>query len=100
MRQLTLFLHSSLDSYAEGPNGAMDIEFVAYNKELEQFANKVLSSYESLRYYEAPYSVQHPSTTHPTSHPLYLYLSDIHDQRARAYRPEYVYHKYAQVCTY
>lgn len=32
MRQLILFLHSSLDSYAEGPNGAMDIGFVAYKE--------------------------------------------------------------------
>ncbi|UBH22617.1 hypothetical protein LAU42_01330 [Macrococcus armenti] len=48
MRQLTLFLHSSLDGYAEGPNGAIDIVFVAYNEELEQFANKVLSTVDTV----------------------------------------------------
>ncbi|WP_338147619.1 hypothetical protein [Macrococcus armenti] len=48
MRQLTLFLHSSLDGYAEGPNGAMDIGFVIFNEELEQFANKVLSTADTV----------------------------------------------------
>ncbi len=27
MRELILFLHSSLDGFVEGPNGAMDIVF-------------------------------------------------------------------------
>ncbi len=42
MRNLVVFLHSSVDGMVEGPNGTMDIGFVAYNEELEAVANQVL----------------------------------------------------------
>ncbi|WP_331476232.1 dihydrofolate reductase family protein [Macrococcoides canis] len=59
MRQLTLFLHSSLDGYAEGPNGPMDIGFVAYNEELEQFANKVLSTADTILWGRQTYEMMY-----------------------------------------
>ncbi|UBH15635.1 dihydrofolate reductase family protein [Macrococcus armenti] len=59
MRQLTLFLHSSLDGYAEGPNGAMDIGFIAYNEELEQFANKVLSTADTVLWGRQTYEMMY-----------------------------------------
>lgn len=40
MRKLVVFLHSSLDGFVEGAQSAMDIGWVAYNSELEEFADK------------------------------------------------------------
>ncbi|HFH9922568.1 hypothetical protein ACHBGV_07545 [Streptococcus sp. A34] len=48
MRNLVVFLHSSVDGMAEGPNGAMDIGFVTYNEELEAIANRVLSTVDTI----------------------------------------------------
>ena len=59
MRKLILFLHSSLDGYAEGPNGPMDISFVAYNEELEAFANKVLSTADTILWGRNTYEMMH-----------------------------------------
>ncbi|WP_415625646.1 dihydrofolate reductase family protein [Oenococcus sp.] len=44
MRKLVLFLHASLDGFVEGPNGAMDIGWIAYNADLEKYAEKVLNT--------------------------------------------------------
>jgi hypothetical protein len=38
MRKLILFLHASLDSFVEGPNGAMDIGWIAYDADLANHA--------------------------------------------------------------
>lgn len=48
MRKLILFLHSSLDGIVEGPKGAMDIGFVAYDQELEREAQKFLSTVDTI----------------------------------------------------
>lgn len=48
MRKLVLFLHSSLDGFVEGPQGAMDIGWIAYNEELEDFADHVLSTADTI----------------------------------------------------
>lgn len=60
MRKLVLFLHSSLDGIVEGPNGAMDIGFVAYDKELEAEAGEILSTVDTIIWgrgtYEGMYS--------------------------------------------
>ncbi|MDR0299076.1 MAG: dihydrofolate reductase family protein [Streptococcaceae bacterium] len=60
MRKLILFLHSSLDGFVEGPKGAMDIGFVAYDKDLEAEAGNILSTVETIIWgrgtYEGMYS--------------------------------------------
>lgn len=48
MRDIVLFLHMSLGGIVEGPKGAMDIGFVTYNQELEAFAQKNLSTVETI----------------------------------------------------
>src|SRR5215471_12795644 len=48
MRKLVSFLHSSLDGFVEGPKGAMDIDFVAYDKDLEAEATEVLSTVDTV----------------------------------------------------
>ena len=48
MRKLIVFLHSTLDGFVEGPKGAMDIGWVAYNEELEKFADDVLSNTDTI----------------------------------------------------
>lgn len=40
MRKLVLFLHASLDGFVEGPNGPMDISWVAYDADLESHARE------------------------------------------------------------
>ncbi|WP_436866136.1 dihydrofolate reductase family protein [Staphylococcus pseudoxylosus] len=48
MRKLVVFLHSSLDGFVEGPQGAMDIGWIVYNHELEDFANEVLQTADTI----------------------------------------------------
>lgn len=48
MRKLVVFLHSSLDGFVEGPQGAMDIGWITYNHELEGFANEVLQTADTI----------------------------------------------------
>ncbi|MCM3518659.1 dihydrofolate reductase family protein [Staphylococcus xylosus] len=48
MRKLVVFLHSSLDGFVEGPQGAMDIGWITYNHELEDFANEVLQTADTI----------------------------------------------------
>ncbi|WEM59106.1 hypothetical protein P1T47_06530 [Streptococcus parauberis] len=48
MRELILFLHSSLDAFVEGPNGAMDIVFFAYDHDLESYANLTLATADTI----------------------------------------------------
>lgn len=42
MRKLFVFLHASLDGMVEGPNGTMDIGWIAYNGDLEKYAEEIL----------------------------------------------------------
>lgn len=57
MRKLKIFLHMSLDGIVEGPNGPMDIGFVAYNEELEAFAQKNLASVDTILWGRATYEM-------------------------------------------
>ncbi|WP_373808411.1 dihydrofolate reductase family protein [Streptococcus ferus] len=59
MRNLVVFLHTSLDGIVEGPNGPMDIGFVRYNEELEAFANQVLSSAQTILWGRATYEMMY-----------------------------------------
>ena len=59
MRNLVVFLHASLDGFVEGPNGDMDIGWITYNEELEQFADKVLSSADTVVWGRKTYEMMH-----------------------------------------
>lgn len=59
MRELVVFLHSSLDGIVEGPGGAMDIGFVRYNEELEAFANQTLATADTILLGRATYEMMH-----------------------------------------
>ncbi len=48
MRKLVVFLHSSLDGFVEGSQGAMGIDWIAYNSELENFADEVLQTADTI----------------------------------------------------
>ncbi len=48
MRKLVLFLHASLDGFVEGPNGAMDIGWVAYDADLENLAREILGTADTV----------------------------------------------------
>jgi dihydrofolate reductase len=47
-RKLISFLHMSLDGVVEGPQGPMDIGFVAYDQDLESEADKVLATADTI----------------------------------------------------
>lgn len=53
------FLHTSLDGIVEGPNGAMDIGFVHYNVELEQFAKQVTANADTILWGRATYEMMY-----------------------------------------
>lgn len=59
VRHLVVFLHASLDGFVEGPNGAMDIGWIAYNEELEQFADTVLNSADTVVWGRKTYEMMH-----------------------------------------
>ncbi|EPK3644313.1 dihydrofolate reductase family protein [Acinetobacter baumannii] len=59
MRKLILFLHASLDSFVEGPNGAMDIGWIAYDADLANHANKILNSADTVIWGLATYKMMH-----------------------------------------
>lgn len=59
MRNLVVFLHMSLDGIVEGPNGAMDIGFVHYNHELEDFANQVTATADTILWGRATYEMMY-----------------------------------------
>ncbi len=59
MRKLILFLHASLDSFVEGPNGAMDIGWIAYDADLANHANKILNSADTVIWGRAIYKMMH-----------------------------------------
>lgn len=71
MRKLVLFLHSSLDGIVEGPNGAMDIGFVAYDNDLEKETKHILSTVDTVIWgrgtYEGMYSYWPTIRTNPES---------------------------------
>lgn len=59
MRDLVVFLHMSLDGIVEGPNGAMDIGFVAYDLDLETFAQKNLATVDTIVWGRSTYQMMY-----------------------------------------
>ncbi|HFI0622069.1 TPA: dihydrofolate reductase family protein [Streptococcus suis] len=49
----------SLDGIVEGPNGAMDIGFVQYNHELEEFANQVTANADTILWGRSTYEMMY-----------------------------------------
>lgn len=59
MRKLILFLHASLDGFVEGPNGAMDIGWIAYDADLAKHAREILSTVDTVIWGRATYQMMH-----------------------------------------
>ena len=59
MRKLVVFLHTSLDGMVEGPNGSMDIGYIAYNEELENFAIRVTAEADTILWGKNTYQMMH-----------------------------------------
>lgn len=76
MRKLVVFLHSSLDGFVEGPQGAMDIGWITYNHELEGFANEVLQTADTIVWGRKTYEMMYdywptvPSNENASEHEL------------------------------
>lgn len=74
MRKLVLFLHASLDGFVEGPNGEMDIGWVSYDPDLENHANEILSTADTVIWGRGTYQMMHsywpsvPSNPSATQH--------------------------------
>jgi dihydrofolate reductase len=56
MRNVVVFLHSSLDGFVEGPEGSMDI---SYNHELEYFAEQVLENADTILWGRKTYEMMY-----------------------------------------
>lgn len=69
MRNLVVFLHSSLDGIIEGPKGAMDIGFVKYDKDLEEFANQVTASADTILWGRNTYEMMYHYWPEMLNHP-------------------------------
>ncbi|MFD4705407.1 dihydrofolate reductase family protein [Gottfriedia sp. NPDC058432] len=69
MRNVILFLHSSLDGFVEGPNGAMDIGWVSYNEELEKHAREILSTVDTVLWGRGTYQMMENYWTSVPSNP-------------------------------
>ncbi|WP_176721254.1 dihydrofolate reductase family protein [Staphylococcus saprophyticus] len=69
-------MHSTLDGFVEGPKGAMDIGWVAYNEELEKFADDVLSNTDTIVWGRKTYEMMYdywptvPSDENANEHEL------------------------------
>jgi dihydrofolate reductase len=48
MRKVVVFLHASLDGIVEGPNGVMDINWIAYDGDMEKHAAEILSTVDTV----------------------------------------------------
>jgi len=59
MRKLILFLHASLDSFVEGPNGAMDIGWIAYDADLANHAKEILSTADTVIWGRTTYQMMY-----------------------------------------
>ncbi|MFF3024237.1 dihydrofolate reductase family protein [Gottfriedia sp. NPDC057948] len=69
MRNVILFLHSSLDGFVEGPKGEMDIGWVSYNEELEKHAREILSSVDTVLWGRGTYQMMENYWTSVPSDP-------------------------------
>jgi dihydrofolate reductase len=82
MRKIVLFLHSSLDGFVEGPNGAMDIGWVAYDQEMEKLAARIMSTVDTILWGRGTYQIMEPywptihtkvdASEHETNHAQWL----------------------------
>lgn len=59
MRKLVLFLHASLDGFVEGPHGAMDIGWVAYDTDLEKHAREILNTADTVIWGRGTYEMMY-----------------------------------------
>jgi dihydrofolate reductase len=69
MRNVILFLHSSLDGFVEGPKGEMDIGWVSYNEELERHAKEILSTVDTVLWGRGTYQMMENYWTSVPSNP-------------------------------
>jgi dihydrofolate reductase len=69
MRKLVLFLHASLDGFVEGPNGEMDIGWIAYDGELEKHAKHILSTVDTVLWGRSTYQGMHQYWSSVPSNP-------------------------------
>lgn len=69
MRKLVLFLHASLDGFVEGPNGEMDIGWVSYDPDLENHANEILSTADTVIWGRGTYQMMHSYWPSVSSNP-------------------------------
>lgn len=69
MRNVILFLHSSLDGFVEGPKGEMDIGWVSYNEELEKHAREILSTVDTVLWGRGTYQMMENYWTSVPSNP-------------------------------
>lgn len=71
MRKLVLFLHTSLDGFVEGPNGAMDIGWISYDDDLAKHAAQILSMADTVLWgrgtYQGMYSYWPTVPSNPSS---------------------------------
>lgn len=59
MRKLVLFLHASMDGFVEGPKGAMDMGWIAYDADLEKYAKEVLSTADTVIWGRGTYEMMY-----------------------------------------
>ncbi len=59
MRKLVLFLHASMDGFVEGPKGAMDMGWIAYDAYLEKYAKEVLSTADTVIWGRGTYEMMY-----------------------------------------
>jgi dihydrofolate reductase len=60
MRKVVLFLHASLDGFVEGPNGAMDIGWVAYDEEMAKFGTFMVTTVDTVLWGRGTYQIMEP----------------------------------------
>jgi len=65
MRNLVVFMHMSLDGFAAGPNGELD--WVAYDQELEQYAAGIVDSVGAALYGRVTYQMMEYWRTVPAN---------------------------------
>jgi dihydrofolate reductase len=68
MRKVVVFLHASLDGMVEGPNGEMDIGWIAFDDDLEKHAKEILSTVDTVLWGRGTYlGMQHYWTSVPSN---------------------------------
>lgn len=70
MRKVVVFLHASLDGIVEGPNGEMDINWIAYDEDLTKHSEEVLSTVDTVLWGRGTYLGMQQYWTSVPSNPL------------------------------